>query len=301
MKIIVSIILFILLGGNALGINRKEEMKNIILELREISPKGFYIIPQNGTSLYFDQEGNPDMELINAIDGVTQESLNYGYPEYGDRNPSEERDYLLGNLTKLRALDKAVLTVNYTDSMYGNWRSNRVAKKYAFLNYSALSRDVTEINDNLKNKNKKDINSLLDAKNFLYLLNPEDFDTKEEYIRRLSEAEQDIFIIDPYFHKRILTKEDLEILKKKPQGGKRIIIAYLSIGEAGNYRTYWKKEWDEEKPSWILRENENWPGDYITKYWTIEWQKILNQEMENYISSNFDGVFLDTIDTYLSE
>ena len=36
-------------------------------------------------------------------------------------------------------------------------------------------------------------------------------------------------------------KEITEELKIKDNGGKRIVIAYLSIGEAEDYRYYWNK------------------------------------------------------------
>ena len=48
-----------------------------------------------------------------------------------------------------------------------------------------------------------------------------------------------------------------------------MIIAYLSIGEAEDYRFYWNKK----KPNWIVKENENWEG----KYWSPEWKSIIKK------------------------
>ncbi|WP_274034245.1 hypothetical protein, partial [Escherichia coli] len=41
-------------------------------------------------------------------------------------------------------------------------------------------------------------------------------------------------------HEIPLTREEVAEMQKKPDGGKRIVIAYLSIGETENYRYYWK-------------------------------------------------------------
>src|SRR5690606_6912430 len=40
-----------------------------------------------------------------------------------------------------------------------------------------------------------------------------------------------------------LTKEEVERMKTKPDGSKRLVIAYFSVGEAEDYRWYWKPEW----------------------------------------------------------
>src|SRR2546421_429169 len=36
-----------------------------------------------------------------------------------------------------------------------------------------------------------------------------------------------------------LTPEEVGLLRTKPDGGRRIVLAYLSIGEAEKYRYYW--------------------------------------------------------------
>lgn len=298
MKKLIFLISFIILGMNLFGIEKKLEMKKLILKIRDESPKDFIIIPQNGTDIYFQEDKEIDKEILKAIDGVTQESLFYGYPKYGKRTPSQEKYGLLDNLTILKSLGKVIMTVNYTDSIYGKWKSKKLSENSNFLNYSPKDREVTEIEEKVSFENNKDIILLSDAKNFLYLLNPEKFKHKAEYLDILSQTTYDILIIDPYFKKIKLTLEDIKKLKVKPQGGKRLVIGYLSVGEAESYRNYWKDEWGKKLPNWISYENENWRENYIVKYWSKEWQEIIEDMLESHIKSGFDGVFLDTIDTY---
>ncbi len=59
-----------------------------------------------------------------------------------------------------------------------------------------------------------------------------------------------------------------EIEKIKENG--IIPIAYVSIGEAENYRFYWKSEWDSVPPDWLGEENPEWHGNYAVKYWYKE-------------------------------
>ena len=192
------------------------------------------------------------------------------------------------------------MAVNYTNSSFGRWRSRNLAEDNNFLNYCSENREVTEISKNVYFENDCDIVDLSHAENFLYLLNPEKFRNKTEYIDILSQTKYDVFIIDMYFKGVKLTVEDMEKLKEKPQGGKRLIIGYFSVGEAEDYRAYWKNKWNKELPDWISHENKNWEGNYIVKYWSKEWQEIIREMLKKYLDAGFDGVFLDTIDTYES-
>lgn len=105
------------------------------------------------------------------------------------------------------------------------------------------------------------------------------------------------------------TAEQINLLKKSP-GGSKIVLAYMSIGEAETYRWYWNNSWDADNngipdpgaPSWLGPSNPDWPGNYKVKYWEKEWQSIIYGHSSSYldkiISAGFDGVYLDIIDAY---
>ena len=61
---------------------------------------------------------------------------------------------------------------------------------------------------------------------------------RKAYIEGLAESAWDVFYIDAHYDMGSLTKEEVEILKWKPQGGRRQVIAYLSIGTTELYRWY---------------------------------------------------------------
>lgn len=76
----------------------------------------------------------------------------------------------------------------------------------------------------------------------------------------------------------------------------------MSIGEAEDYRYYWQSGWNSDKPSWMVAENPDWPGNYKVKYWEKEWQDIIFGNAYSYldkiIDANLDGVYLDIIDAF---
>jgi len=61
---------------------------------------------------------------------------------------------------------------------------------------------------------------------------------RKAYIEDLAASEWDAFYIDAHFAGGALTKEEVETLKWKPQGGRRQVIAYLSIGTTELSRWY---------------------------------------------------------------
>lgn len=99
-----------------------------------------------------------------------------------------------------------------------------------------------------------------------------------------------------------LTREDVAHIKSGPDGRERIILAYLSVGEAEEYRFYWRPEWKAVPPDWLGEENCAWPQAYRVRYWLPGWQAINFAGPDSYlkriIGAGFDGVYLDRVDIY---
>lgn len=90
------------------------------------------------------------------------------------------------------------------------------------------------------------------------------------------------------------SSEDIKYMK---EDGK-LLIAYISLGEAENYRWYWKKEWNKRKPPFIGKENPDWPGNYPVNFWHPEWRTITEQILDKVITQGFDGIYIDKVDVY---
>jgi cysteinyl-tRNA synthetase len=99
-----------------------------------------------------------------------------------------------------------------------------------------------------------------------------------------------------------------EIAGLKASG--KLVLAYMSIGEAEDYRWYWDEDWDADgdgepdlgAPSWLGPSNPEWLGNYKVRYWELEWQALIYGSQGSYldkiIDSGFDGVYLDIVDAY---
>lgn len=87
-----------------------------------------------------------------------------------------------------------------------------------------------------------------------------------------------------------------EIAQIKNTGKKA--LAYISIGEAENYRYYWQSIWNTLPPTWLGPENPDWTGNFKVKFWDPQWQNIIFSYIDTIINQGFDGIYMDIIDAY---
>ena len=123
---------------------------------------------------------------------------------------------------------------------------------------------------------------------------------------KLAASPYDVIVIDsedyPGGVERALTREEIEKMKKKPDGSRRLVISYFSVGEAESYRYYWKPEWTKKKPNWVGKENKEWKENFLVKYWEPTWQNIIfgspTAFADRVIAQGFDGFYIDRADAY---
>jgi cysteinyl-tRNA synthetase len=100
---------------------------------------------------------------------------------------------------------------------------------------------------------------------------------------------------------RRYTREQVAKLQAGPRGP-RLVVAYLSIGEAEDYRYYWQPGWQPGRPDWLHPMNPQWRGNYPVEYWRPEWKRLLygapDAYLDKILDAGFDGVYLDLIEAY---
>lgn len=79
----------------------------------------------------------------------------------------------------------------------------------------------------------------------------------------------------------------------------KLIVSYLSIGEAEDYRFYWDSdEFLAIRDTIIDNENPEWEGNFKVRYWDEDWQDIIFDYVDRIIDAGFNGLYLDIIDAY---
>ena len=139
---------------------------------------------------------------------------------------------------------------------------------------------------------------------FAYILQADAFaKTKSSAVAQLKESGRDWIVLDAAFAGDTPWEQaDLDTIRSGKAGRK--VVAYLSIGEAEDYRPYWQSEWvsngnrTTSAPAWLGIENPDWKGNYQVKYWDADWQKLVLAAIDDAMARGFDGVYLDIVDGF---
>ncbi len=298
-------------GPDLEGIDFRAEMRRFVqaisAQARGLVPD-FLVIPQNGQVL-ITENGEPagavEALYAAAINGTGREDLFYGYTADDAATPAAERNEMTALCDVFEANGIEVLAIDYCSShakMDDSYAKNAAR---GYISFAAPDRDLRVIPDYPAAPHgcsTDDVLSLSQAKNFLYLINPENFSGKQAFLTALAATDYDLIIMDAFFGDTLLTAADIGPLKTKHGGGRRIVVAYMSIGEAEDYRYYWKENWSENPPDWLGDENPDWPGNYKVYYWDASWQAVIcgagDSYLQRILAAGFDGVYLDLIDAY---
>ena len=145
---------------------------------------------------------------------------------------------------------------------------------------------------------------------------------RKAYIEELAASEWDAFYLDAHADGGALNKEEVEMFKRKPQGGRRQVIAYLSIGTTELYRWYAdpvmvnpitgsflhgtvengtfiparERFGDDDLPNWMLWSA--YSGQYADEatpvWWHPEWRDIIVRGGSRYKNPSYDhSLFAD--------
>jgi cysteinyl-tRNA synthetase len=122
-------------------------------------------------------------------------------------------------------------------------------------------------------------------------------------------APHDLLVVDSEISadrtfEREYRSDEVAQMKRRPGSTPRLVLAYLSIGEAERYRPYWQQAWYDapSKPAWLDKENRRWAGNFAVRYWDPQWQQLIFGTPDSYldriVAQGFDGVYLDRADAF---
>lgn len=142
---------------------------------------------------------------------------------------------------------------------------------------------------------------LAKVEHWLYLI---DVNLDESTVERIESSEHDLVVIDLISSEEANADYPIAEVVDRLRGpdGERIVLAYLDIGEAEDYRTYWEQDWEIGHPDWLVATDpDGWDGNYPVAYWRDEWSNIWLEDgglLDQVVDAGFDGVYLDWVEAY---
>jgi len=290
----------VMAAAQAAGKDPAAEMLAFIQEMRTYATArnpNFVIIQQNATALIDGQ-----LALTSAIDAIAQEAIWYDGDadvDWGNANGYDHVnaqslvDYYLGYLDDYLLVGLPVFDCEYAVTYASTAYSNAYAAGFVpYVTQRALSQLTTT---------PPTPPTATTPNDFLYQLQNLDLTavgaTAYDWVVMDYAADGD--------DATAFTSADVSTLKASP-GGDKFVLAYMSIGEAEDYRFYWDAAWDANgdgtpdagAPAWLDIENPNWEGNYKVQYWDADWQSIVFSYTDRLLNAGFDGAYLDIIDAY---
>lgn len=285
-------------------------MVDLLGELHDYARKQnphFQSLANGGSSLFLEMDGNTAenvSKMLKSVDGQLVESVYYGFDmKDGSKTPPSETRLFQQTLDAAKAGGLPVFVLDYVKN---EKQAADVEQKSIARGYIPLATPYRGL-DNIPSypitcANENNITCLADVKNYMIVLNPDKFSSVEDFLSSLQNTNYDMLIIDLYAGDHQLTRAEVQKLQYKKNGARRLVIAYMSVGEAEVYRHYWQADWNDNPPSWLDEPNEDWQDNYRVKYWRSEWKHLLygnpNAYLDQILSSGFDGAFLDVVDVY---
>lgn len=121
----------------------------------------------------------------------------------------------------------------------------------------------------------------------------------------LADSHYDLLVVDQARSISDLQDYDDAALVAKLQsssnhlGGKKLVICYIDIGEAEDYRWYWQSGWGVGNPAWITgADPDGWTGNYPVKFWDPQWKAIVLSYVDRILADGYDGIYMDWLEAY---
>ncbi len=138
---------------------------------------------------------------------------------------------------------------------------------------------------------------------------------REGAVEALVESRYDMLVLEPTRTDRDCTDFDaramVDALHASPGTSlpRKIVLAYIDIGEAEDWRTYWQDWWvaptdtSRGNPDFLLAPDpDGWSGNYPVAFWDERWWEIIidgdSSLVKLALADGFDGVYLDWIEAY---
>lgn len=299
-------------NGNASGYSNgeKSEIRQLIGDIKttftqnNMYNKSLFI--HNGLDIiYFpNSDSSVNTSFVNSLDGVIQTNTYEGrYHIDTFRRDSlhrilrhindESSSCFIGTIETNPSesfLDSFYIwnsTLGYRTSTAANEQYNTIPPKHPH---------------NLDSIHNYTVFSPRDAKNFLMLSGHKTIElsgTGELSITGvLSDSYHDIVIINPEVtansERRMITHLELEELKQKPNGSRRLVFCTLNLTTVDKRSLIWKDEWNYELPQWLILDGySSYRIDFHNDWY--EWRETLtgsDSYIEQLRKAEFDGIVL---------
>ncbi|MAF49740.1 MAG: hypothetical protein QGH73_08855 [Rhodospirillales bacterium] len=307
--------------GAASLVDARQEMRKLIRNISSVSRranKNFVVVTLGGLELIEKTDAvdatrkSPATTYMRTIDGIIVRGLNMHPPEGGKRETRTDKKVRaelirMADLAKRRGLRIWVADFAATPNMISESINLNRAKGYVpftVANSEYRFDTIPKFPKRPYRENAKNVTGLKLAQNYLFLTDSSGYDSREEFVLALNGTNFDAVVVDVFHRGRTpFQRRHVQGMKFKKLGARRLVLAYMNVGQADSSRYYWKPGWREGSPGFIGSPVLGEPDNHYVQYWNPAWKKIIAGDTKSYtygiIAQKYDGVVIDGVDSYL--
>ncbi len=125
-------------------------------------------------------------------------------------------------------------------------------------------------------------------------------------VTKLVNSNFDLLVVEPTRSDKETPNFKTKKMVTRLKNSDKIVLAYVDIGEAENWRWYWENDWEVGNPEFIITEDpDGWAGNYPVAYWDEEWKDIMiygeDSALQQVLDDGFNGIYMDWIEAYDDE
>ncbi len=144
---------------------------------------------------------------------------------------------------------------------------------------------------------------LAGVRTWLYFIS---VDLDETILQEIIDSSYDMVVIDAIVTEQQNEDVDIREMVAALQDSGKLVVAYMDIGQAEDYRSYWQPHWKIGDPEWIVGDDpDGWTGNYPVAFWWDEWQALWFDRddglLQIILDAGFDGIYMDWVEAYSDE
>ena len=231
--------------------------------------------------------GSPQRFLIGSLDGIALNDL-----FCSDRKPS---DSVSNSGLRIISIDKCKDVQAFDEAIEKSVKADSLL--YAFIDPESAFNKIRR--QPIINENSKNIFTVREAKNIKLLIDDSLYKSKDRMIDDIADSNYDIIVIEPLFHgTEPFTAEEVNDMKFKKIGSKRMILALHNITEARDTAPYWRRNWIFGQTQLLARPSFSDKNAFIVEYWQDEWKNIMGRYFKAIVDTGYDGAFLTGLENH---
>lgn len=259
--------------------------------------------PEGGGKGLYGTIGTVDEEYLQGLDGVVLDGIFSGAEEYGKATAPARRDLLLAAATAARKAELPVFDIEYGPDEAGLKAAQEAARAGGFQIVVDRSGngDLARLPKAAPARENPDhITRPAQARNLLVMNKAADFDNNGAWAKALAATNYDILALDAFGGgKAPLTQAQVEALKTKKIGARRLVLATLPVGRAWETAFYWNRDWQEGNPPWLFAKDPTRVPSWVVEYWSEGWKSVLGKYVDGITQLKFDGFLVTDAEAYL--